>query len=111
MIEVPCSASGEARWTQRTTLAARDYLLTFDWNQRDGGWTLAVADQDGAALVTGRRLSTGYPLLRDVRDARRPPGDLVLVDTRATALREPEDPDFAGLGARWVLLYLDPEEA
>ena len=106
MMEVPCTPDGASHWTQRTTLDGRDYLLTFDWNQRDGSWSLAVADQDGATRATGRRLSTGFPLLREVRDARRPPGELVVVDTLASDTREPEDPSFASLGARHVLVYL-----
>lgn len=106
MMEVPCTPDGASHWTQRSTLDGRDYLLTFDWNQRDGSWSLAVADQDGATIATGRRLSTGFPLLREVRDARRPPGELVVVDTLASDTREPEDPSFASLGARHALVYL-----
>ncbi len=110
MNEIPCTPAGASRWTQRTTLAARDYLLTFEWSQRDGGWRLTVEDQDGVAITSGRRLSTGYPVLRGVLDARRPPGDLVVVDTLASDTRAPEDPTFSSLGARHTLVYLDPGE-
>jgi len=108
--EVPCTPAGSSRWTQRTTLASRDYLLTFEWSQRDGAWRLSVADQDGVAIASGRRLSTGYPVLRGVLDARRPPGDLVVVDTMASDTRAPEDPTFSSLGPRHALVYLDPGE-
>jgi hypothetical protein len=106
MIEVPCTPNGLSRWQQNTTLDGRNYLLTFEWNQRDGGWYLALADAQGSVIATGRRLSTGFPLLREVRDARRPPGELVVADTLASDTREPDDPTFASLGARHVLVYL-----
>lgn len=32
-------------------------------------------------------------------------GDLLFVDTQGS-----DDPDYSGLGARWVLCYLTPEE-
>lgn len=32
-------------------------------------------------------------------------GDLLFLDTQATALNPTEDPEFAGLGTRWQLMY------
>ena len=104
---VPCVPGGVSRWSQRTALDGRDYLLTFDWCQRDGRWRLDVADADGVAIVSGVTLVTrGHPLA-GVIDTRRPAGDLVVVDaTGANDL----DPGFADLGARFRLVYFTAAE-
>lgn len=107
MIEVPCTPAGEAHWTQRTALAGVDYLLTFVWSQRAGHWLLTLADADGSPIASGITLVTALPLLRRVSDARRPPGELMVVDTSGAL---DVDPGFADLGQRFALLYLDPSE-
>jgi len=99
---VPCTPGGQAFWTQRTALDGREYVLTFAWNARDGHWYLDVADQDGAALATGCALVVGYPLLYGVTDARRPAGDLAVLDTTGA---NDVDPGFADLGGRFQLVY------
>jgi hypothetical protein len=103
---VPCTPNGQARWTQRTAIAGRDYQLTFDWNQRTGHWSLSLADQDGSPIASGLQLVTNWPLLRTVLDTRCPPGLLVVIDT----LDRGEDPGFSDLGSRFVLAYFDPSE-
>jgi hypothetical protein len=103
---VPCKPSGQSHWTQRTALGGRDYVLTFDWSQRDGHWSLSVADQDEEPIASGLSLVTDWPLLRGVIDARRPPGELLVVDT----LDERQDPGFADLGDRFLLVYAEPED-
>ena len=104
---VPCVPGGVSRWSQRTALDGRDYVLTFDWCQRDGHWRLDIADADGVAIVSGVTLVTrGHPLA-GVIDTRRPAGDLVVVDaTGANDL----DPGFADLGARFRLVYFTAAE-
>lgn len=104
---IPCAPNAAARWTQRTSLGGRDYLLTFDWNERAGRWSLSLADQDGVAIASGVVLVAALPLLRRVIDARRPPGDIVVVD--ATGAFDAE-PGYDDLGARFGLLYFEPGE-
>lgn len=106
-LTIPCEPRGQALWTQTATLAGRDYLLTFRWAQRTGRWSLDVADQDAAPIVSGQVLAPGFGVLRGSTDTRRPPGDLVLLDTQAPPIT---DPSFTSLGARHVLLYLDGDE-
>lgn len=104
---VPCTPAGVSHWTQRTTLDGVDFLLTFDWNQRNGQWSLTIADQDGADIVSGAVLVTrGHPL-QGVIDTRRPAGDLAVVD--ATGAND-VDPGFADLGSRFLLVYLTAAE-
>ena len=106
MVIVPCTPGGSSSWTQRTTLAGVDYVVGFQWSQRAGKWYLSLADADGNAIASSRLITTGWRLLRGVTDSRRPPGDLVCVDT----LGQGWDPGFSDLGGRFVLLYLDPSD-
>lgn len=107
MLIVPCTPNGSARWTQRTTLGGRDFVLSFAWIQRDGAWYLDIADQDGAPIATARRLGTSWPPLVGVHDARQPPGLLVVLDATGA---DDLDPGFADLGTRFLLTYFDPGE-
>jgi len=107
MIEIPCTPGGVATWTQRTALDGRDYVLAFRWNQRAGAWTLDLADQDGAAILLGRTLVAGYPLLKGVTDTRRPPGELAVLDAFGL---DDLDPAFSDLGTRFVLVYVTAAE-
>jgi len=104
--EIPCVPDGQALWTQRTALDGRDYLLSFQWQQRDGHWLVTVADQDGSEIMSGRAITTGYPVLRGCTDPRRPPGMLVALDTQGQGA----DADFVTLGTRVVLAYFDAAE-
>jgi hypothetical protein len=104
-LAIPCTPSGQAHWTQRTTLSGRDYVLTFDWSQRDGHWWLTIADQDGVSILT-RKLVDRVNLFARVLDTRVPGGQLFAYDTQATG--PGLDPDFAGLGSRFELIYVEP---
>lgn len=104
---IPCAPAGESWWSQRTRLGTRDYVLTFRWSQRAGRWSVDVADADGVAIVSGRVLVPAISVLRGVRDARRPDGEIVLVDMQAGGVEPITDPTFASLGARHALVYID----
>ena len=106
MVIVPCVPGGQSSWVQRTTLAGVDYLLSFQWSQRAGRWYLSLADADGNPIATSRLVTTSWRLLRGVTDPRRPPGDLVCIDTFGQGW----DPGFSDLGARFTLVYADPAD-
>jgi hypothetical protein len=105
MVVVPTATNGQSHWTQRTALGGRDYTLTFDWRQRSGTWCLSLGDANGNLFFIGT-LVVNWRLLQLVTDARRPPGELLLLDTTGAG----QDPDFSGLGTRWQLTYLEPGE-
>jgi len=107
ILAIPCTPSGAARWTQTTALDGREYQLTFDWLQRMGRWCLHLADSRGAAIRTGIILQTDALPLRGVVDVRRPPGELVVYDSRGIG---DLDPGFGDLGTRFQLLYVDAAE-
>lgn len=107
-VVVPAVPSDTPFWTQRTSLAGVEYVLSFAWNGRLGLWSLGLADVHGVDIATGLALVTNWPLLTRAgnRDARRPPGDLVVIDT----LGQFTDPTYVSLGAQHLLLYTDPGE-
>jgi hypothetical protein len=103
-LTVPTRADVPA-YTQRTALDGVTYVLTFRWNERASYWTLSIADQDAAPIASGLALLTGSMLLRRCVDARRPPGELVVVDTTG----EGGDAGLSDLGTRFALVYADAE--
>lgn len=107
MLSIPCTPDGTAHWTQRTALDGADFGLAFDWNQRDGHWRLSISDASGVAIRSGIVLVVNEMLLRGVVDARRPPGELAVVDATDT---NDTDPGFSDLGARFKLIYATAAE-
>ncbi len=107
MLSIPCTPNGTAHWTQRTALDGVDFNLSFDWNQRDGHWRLSIRDASGVAIRSGIVLVVNELLLRGVVDARRPAGELAVID--ATDAND-TDPGFSDLGARFKLIYATAAE-
>ncbi len=98
---IPCAPNGVSNWKQKTQLDGTDYVLEFLWNQRDGHFSLNLLDQDEVPIMQGILLVTGYDLIGQCVDPRRPPGTLFIADV----LRLDEDPGFDDLGDRFVLGY------
>lgn len=92
-------------YTQETVLDGRNYLLTFHFNEHDGCWYVDVDDVDGVAIVTGKRIVADWSLLHRVADSRRPPGEMLVIDTTGAGA-----PGFRELGDRVILTYLDAAE-
>jgi hypothetical protein len=109
ILAIPCQPGGQSHWVQTTSLGGQQYQLTFRWSQRAGRWTVDLADDTGSMIVAGRALAPLLRLLKGVRDPRRPPGEIVLVDQRA-AREGLADPSFTSLGERHQLVYLDGDD-
>lgn len=79
-LEIPippiANTTGSVRF--RVRLEGVDYLLTLQWNQRQGTWSLDVSDVDEVAIVSGVALVPFWSLLELVTDTRKPPGTLML---------------------------------
>jgi hypothetical protein len=91
--------SGRARYT----LDGSVYAFTFQFNEREGRWTVDVADVDEDPIVSGLALVPLWGLLELVTDARRPPGELMLVG----APGDVSPPGLADLGVSKRLLYYE----
>lgn len=98
---IPTQFEGEARYTFECDLDEVTYRWSFEWNDRDAGWYMSLADVDGNALVSGRRVVLGYPLLSLYPDPRLPKGILLALDTSGTDT----EPGLLDLGDRVKLVY------
>lgn len=104
---VPTSAAADvSSYVQRTTLDGVEYVLRFDWNDREGRWYMTLADRDGEPIANGVKVVCGWPLLRRSADARAPAGMLMAVDQSGQGL----DPGLSELGGRVPLVYFDAAE-
>lgn len=106
MIEIPTEFAGESHVELRIALTGRDYVLTFDWNQRDGHWFLSIATPDGTPIISGVKLVANHRLLQGRLEALRPPGEIMVLDLLEPAI----DPGFADLGVRHTLNYFESSE-
>ena len=90
-----------ARYSFEIDLDGDSFTFSFEWNDRDQGHYMSIADAAGVTLLAGRRVVTGYPLINIYRDSRLPKGAIEAVDTSSTGT----EPGFGDLGDRVKLLY------
>lgn len=101
MLVIPTST--DPLFSQVTTLAGRDYILTFAWNLRESAWYLDIADQDGVVLAASLKLTVNYPLLARRTDPRLPAGVIYPLDRSGAGI----DPGLDDLGTRVVLMFIE----
>jgi hypothetical protein len=99
--EIPI-AETSPDFTLSVPLSGAVYSLRFQWNMRSG-WYMSLSDSTSTRILSARYLTPNWPLLRQCVDARRPPGELWLID-----LSSPVDyPRRNDLGSRHRLVYVD----
>jgi hypothetical protein len=89
--------------TQQSDLDGVTYSFRFRWSQRGECWHMDLRTLDDVPVALAVRLVNGWPLLRRVVNAVRPPGELYLIDITGRA----EDPTLAELGSRFCLFYVE----
>lgn len=100
-LEIPVFA-GTPLYSIRVPLDGRDYRLYFDWNDRNARWYLTLSTIDDELLRSGILVLSNWPLLRTVRDSRKPPGQLFAIDLSSSNGMPPGYFDF---GSRVRLFY------
>lgn len=100
---VPLTSDVE-NFTQVTALDGTNYVFVFRWNERAQAWHFDLYTEDGEPIAMGVRVVVSWPLLRRCVSARRPPGELIAVDTTGQG-----DPGRSDLGARVQLQYIEAE--
>lgn len=72
------TVAGNPNYTMRTRLDGRDYLLRFQWNQREERWYFDIFADTNEPLAVGIKIIPNRPLLRFYQwDQRLPPGEFV----------------------------------
>jgi len=92
----------------RDTITLGGVVLALDlsYRVRTDDWWLSLYDEEGAPIITGRRIVTGWPLLVGVFDQRLPQGLFI-----ALRLGEGEADARAGeLGRDVVLTFFEPAD-
>lgn len=107
MLELPTRFDGQARYDFEMDCDEVTFKFDFEWNDRDDGWYFSIADVNGVALLSGRRVVLNYPLTNIYRDPRLPAGAFIAIDTSGTDT----EPGLLDLGDRVKLLYVPLEEA
>ena len=99
-IEIPTRRDLPA-YTYRIDLEGVTYTFSFNYNARMGKWLVSVADELGAALVSGVPIIVNWPLFARFSIAGMPPGDIAAYDSS----NQSEDPGRFDLGARVKMVY------
>jgi hypothetical protein len=96
--------SGDAFWTQTTTLDGTPYGLRFAFSAREACFYLDLATTDGEVFAAGRKLVCNWPLLRGCASPLRPPGRLYVLSSTT----DDSPPALADLapGGRCALIYV-----
>lgn len=87
-------------------LEGETFKLDFQFNEREGFWYFDLMDVDEVLIRAGVKVVTGWSLTRLISDARRPPGEITIIDT-ADLDREAGIED---LGTEVLMLYAEAED-
>jgi hypothetical protein len=102
-VVIPTSSSLD-HYSQQVTLDGVTYILEFAWNRRAERWFMSISDGEGP-IATGMKVVADRPLLTYVSNTRRPPGELMALDTSGGEI----DPGLHDLGDRVLLMYREVE--
>lgn len=89
-------------FTKKVTLTGVDYLLRFDYHERQDRWFFGLYTADGVPIRVGMKVVCDWNVLRCCALASRPPGRLLFFSDNNGAA-----PGFAALGRTCSLMYLD----
>ena len=97
----------EPLFEERVRLEDRDYILRFDWNNREEAFYLGIKDQDEESLVAGIKIVANWDLLAALKsDDRLPQGVLIALDLVSGGV----GPTLADFGSRVNLYYYESTE-
>jgi hypothetical protein len=104
-IEIPLLVDSPS-YSQHVTLEGVVYTFEFRWNVRAGSWYMNLLTAEEDPIVMSVKVVPGFPLAWTSKDPRRPPGNLVVVDTSGADL----PPGEHELGGRVQIVYFTPDE-
>ena len=80
MLLIPTDTS-LATYTFSVELEEIVFNFRMQFNERDQSWFFDLLTEDGDPIREGIKVVTGFPLLRLIATAGRPPGELFALDT------------------------------
>jgi hypothetical protein len=84
---------------ERVTLNGIDYILRFDWHQREERWYLDIQDASGNVITAGIKLVSSWLLYSRETLPQAPQGNFGIVDPDSLP------PQLADFGLRSFLLF------
>ena len=99
-------------YSQTTTLEGTQYLLNFNYSQRENAWYMSLADANGVDIYNGMKLIVSDPnqgpnsLLFKCKDPRRPLGDFFVLSASPMNLDPPGLNDLVATSGRCQLFYM-----
>jgi hypothetical protein len=91
--------------TQTTTLDGVPYILVFRYSTREDRWYLQLQTIDGTPIYGGVKLVPNWALFSQCVDARRPPGQMMVISNSKSDLSPPGLNEIAP-GGRCGLYYV-----
>jgi len=92
-----------ANYSMQVDLEGVTYRFDFRFSEREGFWYFDLLDVAGSMIRAGVKVVTGMSLTRLLRDTRRPPGELAVMDTTD----QDREAGFEDLGEEILLFYAD----
>jgi hypothetical protein len=91
-------------FTLKATLTGTDYILRFDYQEKQDRWYVGLYDAQNNPIRVGMKAVCGWDILRTCSLSNRPPGQLFFLSGGKQA-----PPGFADLGRSTILIYVDAE--
>jgi hypothetical protein len=88
-------------YEEEVSLVGEVFVFSFQWSQREARWYFDLYDATRSPIARGIKVVVGWPLLRLVRDRRRPKGEIVAIDTT----NSDRGPGLDELGGRVILTF------
>lgn len=99
-VQIPITLT-DASFKIRTILEEAQYVLRFDWNERQARWCLSIMDSDEVPLIMGIVLNINNEFLSRFALKGMPPGRMILYDLSGKNAECGRD----DIGTRCVLIY------
>lgn len=94
-----------AAYTETVVLDEIPYDLTFNWNTREGCWSLSI-DRDNVRILSGIKIVNNYELISRFANVLLPRGLILVIDLAGLN----EIPGRQNLGTDFKIAYITESE-
>lgn len=89
-------------FTIKVMLTGVDYILRFDYQERQDRWYFGLYTAENEPILVGRKVVCGWDVLRTCALSTRPPGQLFFLSSD-----DQRPPGLTALGRTAILIYVD----